>query len=385
MVNETLVWNKILAAVLKMPGIKVDRAAFLREALKPYCTGQKLDMLDSVRPYTIASDRDIDRAASSCINRHTAMATTASTIAGLPGGLAMAATLPSDLTQYYYHVFVLSQKLAYLYGFPDFCDENGELSDAASDLLTIFMGSMMGVKVADQGIGELAKGVAHSALGRLPRVAITKAAVYPVAMQVARMIGMKLTKDSFARGLGKLLPIAGGLFSGGVTLFTFKPGARRLQKRLKAQKMYFDDGDIDALEYANIKASFVMAEKTEKDPQSKELAVMQAVVNMANINGSVSDARFKVVEELVAKADLDEAQMVELLGSVGTDDHFSYDLDYKLLACDPDYAEKCLLAMIAVMRADGQQPTMAEQMYLTMTAKTIGIDKQRLDELMAQA
>ena len=388
MTNETLLWNKILAVVLKMPGVKVDRVAFLTNALRPYCTEQKLAMLGSVRPYTIASDTDIDRAAKACINRHTALATTASTIAGLPGGLAMAATIPGDLSQYYFHVFVLSQKLAYLYGFPDFCDENDELSDSASDLLTIFMGSMMGASVADQGISELAKGVAKSAVGRLPRVAITKAAVFPIASKVARMIGLKLSKDSFARGLGKFLPVAGGLFSGSMTLFTFRPGALRLQKRLKAQKMHFNDGDIDALEYSNIKASFIKAELSEKDPVSKELAVLQAVVNMANINGAVSDARYKVVEEKVANANISEEQMLDLLGNVGTASHsntiFSYELDYELLGCDPDYAEDALRSMIKVMCADGQQPTMAEQMYLTMTAKAIGITKERLNELRSE-
>lgn len=386
MPNETILWNKILAAVLRMPGVKVNRVEFLTAALRPYCTEQKLAMLASVRPYIVASDIDIDHAAASCINRHTALATTASAIAGLPGGLAMAATIPSDLTQYYFHVFVLSQKLAYLYGFPDFCDEEGNLSDAASDLLTIFMGSMMGVKVADQGIGEMAKGVAKSAVGRLPRVAITKAAIYPVASQVARMVGLKLTKESFARGVGKFIPIAGGLFSGGLTLFTFKPGARRLQKRLKAQKMHFDNGDIDALEYSNIKASFIKAELSQNDPVSKRMAVLQAVVNMANINGSVSDARYKVVEEKVASADISEEQVLELLGNVGTAERHadsSYDLDYDLLACDPDYAEEALRSMISVTRADGQQPTMAEHMYLAMTAKAVGISKERLDELMA--
>lgn len=386
--EESQLWNKILAAVLKMPGVKVNRLEFLSEALQPYCTAQRLEMLASVRPYTIASDADIDKAAATVINRHTALATAASTIAGLPGGLAMAATIPGDLTQYFYHVFVVSQKLAYLYGFPDFCDEDGVMSEAGGDLLTIFLGSMMGVSVADQGISEMARGVARSAVGRLPRVAITRAAVFPVASQVARLIGARLTKDSFARTVGKLLPIAGGLFSGGVTLLTFKPAARRLQKRLKAQKMHFSDGDIDALEYANIRASFVKAERSEHDPQSKEMAVLQAVVNMANINGAVSDARYKVVEEIVATANITEEQMLDLLGNVSmgnsTESAYSYDLDYELLGCDPDYAEKALRLMIEVMRADGRESTMAERMYLTMTAKTIGVDKQCLDKMMAQ-
>ena len=388
MSNETLLWNKILTAVLKMPGVKVDRVEFLQHALKPYCNEQKLELLPSVRPYNIASDHDIDRAAKTCINRHTALATTGSTIAGLPGGLAMAATIPGDLTQYYYHVFVLSQKLAYLYGFPDFCDEEGNMSDAASDLLTIFMGSMMGARVADQGIAELAKGVAKSAVGRLPRVAITKAAIYPVASQVARMIGIKLSKEGFARGIGKFIPIAGGLFSGGLTLFTFKPGARRLQKRLKAQKTHFDEGDIDALQYSNIKASFVKAEQSQNTPEYKQVAVIQAMINMANIGGEVSDARYKLVEEKLAMADIPEDGKISLLQNLGSEigkkADFSYDIDYDLLACDPDYAEDALRSMIEVMRADADEPAMAERMYLTMTAKAVGITKERLDELMAE-
>jgi len=386
MSNETLLWNKILTAVLKMPGVKVDRVAFLRTALKAYCSEQKLDMLDSVRPYTIASDHDIDRAATACINYHTVLATAGSTIAGLPGGLAMAATIPGDLTQYYYHVFVLSQKLAYLYGFPDFCDDDGNMSDAGSDLLTIFMGSMMGARVADQGIAELAKGVAKSAVGRLPRVAITKAAIYPVASKVAQMIGVKLSKEGFARGLGKFIPIAGGLFSGGLTLFTFKPGARRLQKRLKAQKTHFNEGDIDALEYNNIKASFVKAEQSQDTPEYKQIAVIQAMINMALLNGQVSNERYKVIEEKLALADIPDDAKISLLETLGSQTNSkndsSYDVDYEILACDPDYAEDALCSMMSVVRADSDGPNAAEQMYLTMTAKAVGITKERLSELL---
>ena len=147
--KENLVWNKILATVLKMPSVKVDRVGFLRKELRPYCNQSRLQMLGNVRPYTVVSEQVIDKLARQCIRNHTALATTTSAIVGLPGGLAMAATMPADLTQYFFHVFVLSQKLAYLYGYPDFCDENGELSEMANDLLTIFIGVMMGAPVAE--------------------------------------------------------------------------------------------------------------------------------------------------------------------------------------------------------------------------------------------
>ncbi len=381
--KEKMNWNRVLATVLELPGVKVDRESFLRKELKPYCSLSKLDMLESVRPYTIVSDRVIDHVAQGCIRRHTTLVTTASTIAGLPGGLAMAATIPGDIVQYYYHVVVLSQKLAYLYGFPDFCDENDELTDTASDLLTIFMGSMMGVKVADQGISEIAKGLAHQAVGRLPRIAITKAVVYPIASRIARIAGIKLTKEGFAKGLGKFIPIAGGLFSGSLTLFTFRPGARRLQKRLKAQKNHFQDGDINALAYQNIKTSFAKAEVSERHPEDKQRAVIEAMINMANLNGKVSHQKYQIIEQKVAQANIDDDQKLELLGNVGTEESrmsdFSYNVDYDLLGCDTDYATDAIRSMIAVATADSTPLVMAEKMYLRMTAKAVGIDSTQLD------
>jgi hypothetical protein len=378
MEKEMLLWNRILAVVLKMPGVKVDRVAFLRKSLKDYCNDQRLDMLENVRPYTVTTDKVIDSVATSCINYHTALATTGSTIAGLPGGLAMAATIPGDITQYYFHVVVLSQKLAYLYGFPDFCNEDGELSENASDLLTIFMGAMMGAKVADQGISELAKGMAKSAVGRLPRVAITKTAIYPIAVQVARIAGMKLSKEGFSKSIGRFLPIAGGIFSGTLTLFTFRPGALRLQKRLKAQKMHFNDGDIDAMEYSNIRASFVKAEQSQNNPQAKNLAIIQAMINMANISDDVSADVQDLIEDRIAELELSGEEQIKLLETLGTE--FSFDVDYQLLSCDPDYAREALRGMNDVIKAIGRN-TMAERMYLSMAAKALGVSKEELDEL----
>jgi hypothetical protein len=391
MEKESLVWNKILATVLKMPGVKVDRVDFLRKELKDYCADQKLDMLVSVRPYTIVDDKTIDSVAASCINFHTALATTGSTIAGLPGGLAMAATIPGDLTQFYFHVVVLSQKLAYLYGFPDFCKADGELSDEATDLLTVFMGSMMGVKVADQGINELAKGVAQSAVGRLPRLVITKTAIYPIVLQIAKLAGTKITKNGFVKSVGKFIPIAGGVFSGTVTLFTFRPGARRLQKRLKAQKMYFKDADANVLETfwneegeqqrSRVKASFAKAEQTQDNPAQKQMALAQCMINMANICDDLSADVQDVVEEYIATTTIPADEQIALLENLDTE--YSYEVDYDMLACDPDYARQALRQMVLVMRAAGRK-TMAEKMYLSMTAKALGIGKEELDEIEEQ-
>ena len=370
--KEALVWNKILATVLKMPTVKVDRVAFLRKELRPYCNQSRLQMLGSVRPYTVVSEKVVDRLARQCINKHTALATATSTVVGLPGGLTMAAALPADVVQYFFHVFVLSQKLAYLYGYPDFCEEDGELNDMASNLLTIFMGVMMGAPVAEKGISELSVAMAESAVTRLPRVALTKTAIFTVASQIARMIGTRLTKNGFAKGVGRFIPIAGGLFSGGLTLLTFRRGANRLRRQLSAQRHLFDDGAIDAIELANIKTSFVKAGQAERDPEKVQLAMIQALINIAKINDVVSPEKYHAIEQRIARAKVDSKEKLDLLANIDSDR--SYDVDFDLIAADRDVAQETFDAMKQLTQMD-EKVSMAEKIYLNMVAQKLGIEK----------
>lgn len=372
MEKENLVWNKILNTVLKMPGVKVDRVGFLRHELRPYCNQSRLQMLGSVRPYTVVSEQVIDKLARQCVRHHVTVVTATSTVVGLPGGLAMAATLPADLTQYFYHVFVLSQKLAYLYGYPDFCDDDGELNDVAIDLLTIFMGVMMGAPVAEKGLGELSKAVAENAVTRLPRVALTKTALVPIVAQLTKMIGTRFSKDSLTKSVGRFIPVAGGLFSGGLTLYTFRRGANRLRRQLSAQRRLFDDGDIDAIELANIKSSFVKAGQAERDPKKVQRAKIEALINIAKINDEVSREKFQIIELHIASSKIDAQDKLDLLANIESD--HSYDVDFDLLATDRKVAQETYDAMKELVGM-GEKMTMAEKIYLQMAAQKLGIEQ----------
>lgn len=379
--KENLVWSKILAAVMKMPSVRVDRVSFLRKELRPYCNQSRLQMIAGVRPYTVVSEQVIDKLARQCIRKHTTLATATSTVAGLPGGLTMVAALPVDLVQYFYHVFVLSQKLAYLYGYPDFFAElevgdgesvdNGELSDTGTDLLTIFMGVMMGAPVAEKGIDELSKAVAESAVTRLPRVALTKTALFPIVNQIAKMIGTRLSKASFAKGVGRFIPIAGGLFSGGLTLLSFRRGANRLRRQLRAQRHLFDDGAIDTIELAEIKSSFVKASQAERDPEKVQVAIVQALINIAKINDEVSPEKYHIIEQRIARSKINDKDKLDLLANIDSDR--SYDVDFDLIAADRDVAQETYDEMIQLTQLD-EKLTMAEKIYLNMVAQKLGID-----------
>ena len=233
MSSEIQTWDKVMSVAMSVPGVKVNRKEFLVAALSKLCSLEQLKQIsDGKRPADYLSIETIDRLADSYINSHTTKVTALSAAAGLPGGLSMAATIPADLAQYYYHVFVLSQKMAYLYGFPDLTDEDGVLTEEAKNVMTLFAGAMMGVGIANEAIQKIAENLAKEIVKRLPKYALTKTVIYPIVKQVAKWIGIKLTKDSFAKGLGKIVPILGGVISGGLTYVTFRPGAKKLKKTL---------------------------------------------------------------------------------------------------------------------------------------------------------
>lgn len=228
----TELWNKTLHAAIKLPFVGINRNEFLTKELQPYCTQEQIELAINDSPIKVLSKRQIDRIANGCINYHTTIVCATSALSGLPGGWFMAATIPADIAQFYGHVFALIQKLLYLYGWRDLQDEKGKLSDEMANTLTIFVGVMMGSREAIQGVNALAKAVAEQAVKRIPKIALTQYGFYNIAKQVGKWIGIKLTKDSFAKGVGKAIPLVGAPVSAALTYWTFKPMATKLKRQL---------------------------------------------------------------------------------------------------------------------------------------------------------
>ena len=104
---------------LKTPGIKVDRNDFLKKELfKNY----PQDTIDDAIAYNPAHAKipsnEIDRIADEFIKYERNCVSGISAALGVPGGFAMAATVPADIAQYYGYMLRAAQKLMYLYGFP---------------------------------------------------------------------------------------------------------------------------------------------------------------------------------------------------------------------------------------------------------------------------
>ena len=230
MANVTL--ESVIATAVQIPGVRVNREAFLREQFKKE-NKSVIEQIVEDGPVNAHIDRDtLRRIAKRIIAERTIVSTGASFVAGLPGGLAMAATIPADMLQFYGVALRMAQELAYLYGETDIW--NGEVIDneKVTNQLILYCGVMLGASGAAQAVRVMSSALAKQMLKVLPKKALTKTFYYPIVKTISKYFGITMTKGLFAKGVSKAVPILGGVVSSGITFATLKPMGQRLADTL---------------------------------------------------------------------------------------------------------------------------------------------------------
>lgn len=225
--NSLTLWNKVLSTSLKLPFVKVDRQEFLTKELTKFCTPMEVMTALDDTPLRVLNKKEIDKLANQCINYHLTMVCGTSALMGLPGGWWMAGTIPGDLTQFYGHILALMQKLIYLYGWPSLTDVNNQLDDESLNIMTLFVGAMMGNKLAVEALTKVVGQISKNA-----SIKISEGVMAHYAIKIAQWIGINMTKEGFAKGMGKVIPLVGAPVSATITYYTFRPMARRLKRHL---------------------------------------------------------------------------------------------------------------------------------------------------------
>lgn len=207
--------------------------------------------------FTIANKLIIDR---------TSKSSAASFVAGIPGGLAMAATIPADVLQFFGMSLRMAQELSYLYGAPDLWQDGVVDNEQVSSQLIMYCGVMFGVAGAVSGIRLLSSQIAKQTLKKLPQKALTKTLWYPMVKQVGKAIGVKVTKSTVAKGVSKAVPIIGGVVSAGLNFASMMPMGKRLLTTL--DKANFDYTEAEAEADYEIIAEFAENDGTAEQSES---------------------------------------------------------------------------------------------------------------------
>lgn len=257
--------ESIITSAIQLPGVKVDRKKFLAEIFAT----EDVVIQDVLDLGPIAANIPHDRL-TSLANKHilkrTSESSIASFVAGIPGGFAMAGTIPLDVLQFFGMALRLAQELSYMYGASDLW-QNGQLDDEkVKNQLLLYCGVMFGVSGAVSGVRVLTTQIAKTTLKKLPQKALTKTFWYPIVKQIGKAIGVKVTKLTVAKAVNKVIPVVGGVISGGLNFASMAPMAHRLQKALDSASFGYTEEDLekDIIEIENITDAQQTEEKSTK-------------------------------------------------------------------------------------------------------------------------
>lgn len=257
--------EKIISTSIQVPGVKVDRKKFLAETFSGKPTLLQ-DIWESGPIKAGLSREELNKIAYRLIVTRTSESSAASFLAGIPGGLAMAATIPADMLQFFGMTLRLAQELAYLYGAEDLW-QNGKIDDErVRNQLIVYCGVMFGVSGASAGLRLLSKQVAKQAMKTIPQKALTKTFWYPIVKQIGKSIGLKITKTTVANGISKAIPVVGGVISGGLNFASMLPMAKRLQITL-------DEAAFGEYTEAQVNADVEILEHMDEDARTNTTSI----------------------------------------------------------------------------------------------------------------
>lgn len=242
--TKQLILEEVITHAIQIPGVKVNRKQFLAEQF-----ATKADNLEEILDKGpieagIKSD-DIVHLSKKLILVRTSQSSIASFVAGIPGGLAMAATIPADILQFFGMSLRLAQELSYLYGAQDLWSDGKINDEKVQKQLILYCGVMFGVSGAVSGVRVLSTQLSKTALKKIPQKALTKTFWYPLLKKIGNLIGVTLTKKTFAQGVSKAVPVIGGFVSGGINFASMMPMADRLNDTLRKAIFNYSDDEFN--------------------------------------------------------------------------------------------------------------------------------------------
>ncbi|MGN0322602.1 MAG: hypothetical protein ACI4DZ_05745 [Oliverpabstia sp.] len=221
---------------LRVPGICIKRDEFLRSEFMKDFPQETIDDAIAFNPaHAGITTKQIEKYADEVIKYERNCVSGISAALSTPGGFAMAATIPADIAQYYGYMLRVTQKLLYLYGFPEIdVTEKGKKFDTETlNILTLCLGVMYGVAGANNALKAVAKALGSGVQKQLMKKALTKGTIYPIVKSVAKWFGVKMTKEVFTGFFKHAIPVVGGVIGGGLTYMSFKPCCDKLKVSLR--------------------------------------------------------------------------------------------------------------------------------------------------------
>lgn len=208
--------RKIAALILKagsLPGYKKHPFDTYAEIAK--LTG--ITGINHPRDVFVQDIKQLRIAAENLIGSHKRWAASVGFATGAPGGLVgLFGGTAVDLEEYLRRLFLLAQEVGQVYGlipnpFTESIDDSMDnYFESAKEEILKAMLIGLGTGVVTMGVVQIAKLIAEKEANEIVKKKISEKVITKMAMELAKLLGIRLTKKGLAQIVGKSIPIVGG-------------------------------------------------------------------------------------------------------------------------------------------------------------------------------
>ncbi|MCQ2219492.1 MAG: hypothetical protein MJZ33_13590 [Paludibacteraceae bacterium] len=225
-------YDSIMKATLRLPFARLERDEYLRSVLK-HLPQDEIESSITTSPSDVMEAEKLSDLAKKEANKNIWFATLTSFVTALPTNWLMWPAIVIDLVLFQIQVFLISQKLLYLYGEKDLALSNLERKEKANRLMlivsTIMIGKQKLSRAAKTATGMLVKQLIERYGTRL----LSKFIIFNTLRQIAKWMGISFTKAMLLDSINLLIPITCAAISALVSYLLIAPMAKKLHKHLK--------------------------------------------------------------------------------------------------------------------------------------------------------
>ena len=287
----------ILEKAISLPGVKINRTAFLMEIYQISAVDVSNENISD-----LVSLEQMDKAANKFITTNVTQSSATAFTLGLPGGFAMAATIPADILQSFAFSLRLAQQLAYIYGFEDLFTENDEMNSETRNTLIAFLGIMFAAAGSGTVLRAIAPNIGKYAARQVLKTPLTKTVWYPMLKKIANVVTSKtITKKGLSGIVSKAIPVVGGVVSAGINIATMIPMANRLKSELR--KYYLSEEEIREIEE---KDQITFSEKASEKISDMAAGTVKTAGKVKGVGKNFGEFSKQIAAKTKEKLDIDE-------------------------------------------------------------------------------
>ncbi|MBQ0156127.1 MAG: hypothetical protein KBT22_06075 [Bacteroidales bacterium] len=221
--SMTAAWDSVLLTGLRLPFAVVDRDSYLKRIFKR--------RFDDCSPIDMLPKDDVKKASNRAITAHCIFVSAFSFLLAIPQtGWPMYTACVVDFLQFQLVVFVLTQKLVFMYGNPK-SEEHTEKKIEGDTLITLGNEAKHD-QIIKRTMTSLLGMAVSTFIKRMAQKLIVRLFLLNVFKQVSKILGLTISKEAFDAGLDIAVAITCAIVCAVVSYLLFYPMMKRLQRGL---------------------------------------------------------------------------------------------------------------------------------------------------------